>query len=339
MPKVFDIFGIIGNCNLRFGGGCPFMAIVHFSKVNVNADIYKVYSKEMSIEEIMFDLFGKINDEIEYKLVEERNIRNEEGEYDVVKFEETFNFSKLKRVNEANELYITGKLVRRYPLHSEEWDDGNRESHSVTYSNNSISTFFYFDMKSEIIAFSERQKFGFKQFNKAFQELLNNHINTTGFEIFYLNDPFTIEDRLKKAYKVERIRATVIPPNNNNDSLKKLYDDEIEGMEEANVQKKTSVLEVHKKSEKGINIESQLVRSIVNSNTAYDRFAHGYGSIEIDGENKDGTKFHFDSEKDSPYQVTIKESQKNDPESFIKRAKSAISAFLAKESIKKYTDR
>ncbi|ART78119.1 hypothetical protein B4U37_19665 [Sutcliffiella horikoshii] len=312
--------------------------MMYFSKVNVNSNIFDVYAERTSIQEIMDEVFNKIDNKTEYKKLEERTFINSNNELETIDLSEVYNFSELTKVKDADNFYITGKLVRRYPLHTEEWDDKKRESLSVTHSNNSISIYFYFDLNSEVISFCQRNKFGYKQFNESFQELLNIYLERVGFEIFLLKDPFTIEERLKQAYKVERIKSTVIPPNNNNEDLRKLYDDDVVKMEEGNIQKKISVFEVHQKSKTGININSTIVKQVLDSNRAYEKYARGYGSIEVNGVNKDGTKFYFNSEQDSPYRVSIYDNEKEDGNKFIKKAKIAISSFLTKMVVEKFDE-
>ncbi|MED4126738.1 hypothetical protein [Shouchella miscanthi] len=306
------------------------MALLYFSKVNVNANIFDVYSEEIKIKDILDQLYFNISDEKEYAKREEKTFINDEGNFESIVNEELYNFSELEKVTLEGRKYITGKLIRRYPLHTEQWDIKKRESRKVTHSNNSTSIFFYFDISTEIISFTERQKFGFKQFNEAFQELLNIYMDSTGFEIFLLNDPFTIEERLRNAHKIYRLKSTIIPPNNNDSYLKELYDDEVSQMQESNVQKKTNIFEVHKKSVKGINIEADMVKRVVNSNVAIDKFARGYGTIEVDGEDEDGTKFSFNSEVHSPYKITIKESIRSNKKKLIEKANKAIDAFMTR---------
>lgn len=307
------------------------MAQLYFSKVNVNATIFDVYNEKIKLSDILDELFQKLNDKKEYIKKEEKSIKDDDGNFELMIQEELFNFSELEKVIDENRKYITGKLVRRYPLHAEQFDEKRRKSKEVTHYNNSTSIFFYFDLNSEIISFTERQKFGYKQFNVAFQELLNIFMDSTGFEIFLINDPFTIEERLKKAHKINKLKSTIIPPNNNDSSIEELYSDEVAQLKESNVQKKTSIFEVHKNSFDGINIDAEMIKRAY-STVAIKNVSKGYGTIEVEGEEEDGTKFTFNSEVHSPFKTFIRDSIKSNKSLFIEKSNKAIESFRAKLS-------
>ena len=315
------------------------MPLLHYAKVNINSNIFDVYDKKTSIQDIMKELFSSINVIEEYYKVETRTFRDDEGEERVVESREIYNFSEIEKDEDVNKLQITGKLIRRYPIVTEEFDETTRTSRRTVIQNNSSSIMFYFDLEKEIIVFSERQKFGTKQFLESFKELLNIFHKDVGFEIFLLQDPFTMKERLESAYKIRKIKSTVIPPNVNEEALRDLYNKEVEEMKDANITKKTNVFEINEKSSQGINIKSKMVEEVLDTNDAYEKFARGYGKLEVEGENRDGTLFKFDSEKDSLYQTQIPDREKNSLNKFIEYGKKGITIFLGKKTIDKYTDR
>ncbi|MDR9749292.1 hypothetical protein [Paenibacillus taichungensis] len=313
------------------------MPLLHYAKVNINSNIFDVYKQESSIEDIMERLFELINDKTEYEKSSYRSFMNGE-ERSEFRYSETYNFSELNKVKKGNQFYIIGKLVRRYPIFTEEFDALTRTSRPAVISNNSTSILFYFDLESEIVVFSERQKFGYNQFTESMKELLNLSHAQIGYEVFLLNDPYTMKERLERAHKVKRIKSVVIPPNVNEEALGDLYDKDVKEMEEANITKKTNLFEVNDKSNKGINVNSKLVSAVINTNEAYEKYAKGYGRLEVEGEYADGSTFKFDSEEDSPYQTHIEEREKNDWQRFKALAQKGISIFRAKVTINKHTD-
>lgn len=316
------------------------MPLLHYAKVNINSNIYEVYNnKEVSIEGIMKELFDSINDTEEYLNIDSREFIDGEGELRKIELREIYNFSELEKELDVNKMYIFGKLVRRYPIYTEEFDEATRTSRRVVLENNSISTLFYFDLRSEIIVFSERQKLGSKQFIEAFENLLDICHEKVGFELFLLKDPYSMKERLERAHKITKIKATVIPPNVNEEALEDLYNKEVQDMEEANITKKTSLFEVHEKSAKGINVKAKLVQQVMDSNEAYGKYAKGYGKLEVEGEHSDGTPFKFDSDEDSPYQTQLPEREKGNFEKFKEYCQKGITIFLAKKTIDKFKDK
>jgi len=311
------------------------MANIFYAKVNVNSDIYKVYSKEISLNDVLAKLYLSINDKVEYKKVFSW-YSNDSNRKILKDKQETYCFSDLNKVVEGNKKFIYGKIVRRFPLHTEKFDTNRRKSEEFVIDDNSMSINFYFDLDTEIVGFYIRKSFKQIQFVEAFKELINRCVETVDFEVFLLADPFTMKERLEKVYMITRLKATVVPPNANEEALKSLYDRNVKGMHEANVTKKTDIFEVAKNSKKGINIKADMIEETIDSNEAFKMFQQGYGKIEVDGKNIDGSRIHFDSEEDSPYITILDDSMKNNINEFINACKSGISAYITKKTVNKY---
>jgi len=312
------------------------MPTLHFAKVNINSNIFSVYHGDLSINDILQNLYSAINDKKEYIKSEVRTFLDEKKELKELNFEETFSFSDIEKFNNGSKQYITGKLVKRFPIFTEEFDLKTRKTERVVVDA-AVSILFYFDVHREIVTFCERSRFRHSQFIEALRSILNQFTDT-GFEIFLIGDPFTIKEKIEKAHKVTRVKATVIPPNMNEEALKDLLDRNVKEMDEAHVNKKTTIFEVHEKSAKGINLNSKLVSEALDTNDAYKTFEVGYGQITVDGQNKDGSKFHYDSDQDSPYQTIIDELEKDSVNLFIEASNKGIVALLSKQMIERYRE-
>ncbi|AYE53514.1 hypothetical protein OEA_28005 (plasmid) [Priestia megaterium NCT-2] len=305
------------------------MTILYYSKINVNSNIFGVYDKELSIPDIMAKVFESLDDKQEYIKKELKNFTDRDtGESRTVESKEIYNFSELEKYRDLNEVYITGKLVRRYPIFSEKFDNKTRKSKPIVHEDNAVSINFYFDLKSEIVTFYVRQKFGYKQFNEAFEKLLDIHMLDIGFKVYLLNDPYKIQERLKMLHKVRKIKSVIIPPNVNEEELEDLFNEQTLELKESNVTRKTSVFETHKKNPKGMNIDSGMVRQTLDVSNVY--ISRGYGKLEIEGETIDGTLFKYDSEVDSYYNTSIHEEDKENRIKLIDAAKRGISALFSK---------
>lgn len=313
------------------------MPILHYAKVNINSNILDVYKKKEKIPKILDKLFTSFNDRTEYNQIETRKIEDENGNVELIRVEEIFNFSNLDKYEDNTKKYITGKLVRRVPIHTEEFDSRTRKPEKVVYDKNATSIFFYFDFNTEIITFCQRTRFGYAQFIKAFNNIIDKFTNV-GFEIFLIKDPFKIDERIKRAHRITKIQATVVPPNVNEEALEDFYDRNTKEMEEARITKRTSIFEVHKKSDYGINVEAKIVREALNVNKAYINFGAGYGKLEVEGFNKDGSKFHYDSDEESPYQTIIDKNTKNNELEFINASQKGIVILQTQKTIEKYKE-
>ncbi|OOE14679.1 hypothetical protein [Fictibacillus arsenicus] len=308
------------------------MAYLYYAKVNVNSNIHEIHqTKQESIKEIMDRVYDRLNDEVEYIKEETNEFINDSGEEQSIKKTETYNFSQLDKIKDINKFYISGKLVRRFPYKGEEFDEETRESEIVIYKNNSVSTYFLFDLRSEIVVFFERNKLGYNQFMEGFQGLLDLHIPDIGFQVFLAKDKFSIRERIKMIRKVYKITSTIIPPNANEEALEELYDKKSDEMAESNTTRQTSIFESHKRNKKGLDLNSKEVSKVIDISEAF--ISKGYGKMKVEGETSEGIEIHYDSDADSPFQTRISEKQKNDKDSFIDTALKGITAILGKQTI------
>lgn len=312
------------------------MPVLYYAKVNVSSKIFDVYEGKTTIQKIMNMVFEKLDDKAEYTKIEHRII-HEDGELVEIEFSETYNFSGVEKFSDEPNKYVIGTLVRRYPLHGERFDEKTRQSKRVVYEDNSMSIMFYFDAISEIIVFSVRQKFGYRQFMVGFRGLLDGMIEGVGFEIFLISDPFTIKERLERAHKINRIVSVIVPPNANEEAIDDLYDISVDKMQSGRITKMTNIFEAHAKMKTGMNLDSDIVRQALETNEAF--YERGYGRLEVEGENRDGSTFKFDSDADAPYQTFIDEPEKNIMEKFLDACRSGVSALLAKQTVNKYADK
>lgn len=310
------------------------MAFLYYAKVNVNSNIHEIHQKRGNIDsigEIMNRIYDKINDDVEYTIEETNEFIDDSGEEQSITKTETYNFSNLDKVKDTNKYYISGKLVRRFPYKAEEFDEETRETETVIYKNNSVSTYFLFDLQSELVVFYERNKLGYNQFIEGFQGLLDLHIPDIGFQVYLAKDKFSIRESIKLFHKVRKITSTIIPPNANEEALEDLYDRKSDEMAEGNITKQTSIFESHKRNQQGLDTKSKDVSNVIDLSEAF--ISKGYGKLKIEGENSEGVEIHYDSDADSPIQTRITEKQKNDRDTFIEMALKGITAILGKQTV------
>lgn len=301
------------------------MAQMYYAKISFNSDIYKTkqYGGEVNLNDVLDKLYLSINDKEEF--VKEKNYYKDDKEK-INK--EIFNFSELTKIKTDKEYYISGNIVRRFPYFTERWDDKNRKSNKDVISNNSSSIFFYMDVRNEIVTFCSRKNFGHVQFIEAFKNLMNQCCKEYGFDFILINDPFTMKQRLKKADKIYFIKSTVIPPNINEEHLKKLYDGELKSLKAGNIGRKVSIFEQDKKNSEGINQDSHIVKGIIDSTQAFKNYERGYAKLEVEGKYSDGSSFKFSSDEDSPYITVIEDEDKEYTTNFIEASKRGIDIYI-----------
>ena len=301
------------------------MAQMYYAKISLNSHIYetKQYDGDLNLNDILDKLYLSINDKDEFVL-ENSYYKNDEEKLN----KEIYNFSNLHKVKNDQEYYIVGNLVRRFPYFTERFDEDKRTFEKNVISDNSTSILFYMDVRKEVVTFCTRRNFGQNQFIKGFSNLINECSKNYGFQCMIINDPFSMRERLEKVEMISMIKSTIIPPNVNEDHFKELYDNEVDSLKEANISRKVSIFTKDTKDGKGINSEAKIVKDIIDSNQAFKKYERGYAKLEVTGKYKDGSKFKFNSDEDSPYITIIDDYEKENIIEFIHNAKEGIKLYF-----------
>lgn len=188
-----------------------------------------------------------------------------------------------------------------------------------------VSIYFYYDVYREMITFCERQSFGYNQFMGAFTYLLNNIANPYEFEIFLQKDREILEEKLKNLISVQKVRATLIPPNSNEDDLKELRNELIYMQQCQDVNAIKMDLSY---TSNNMNMESKVMKDI---KTAVSR---GYGDVNATGVNGNGKIQTVKSSKDAAYTVNIQDNIKE--MDFNEESCNMISRFIEKITSKRF---
>lgn len=169
----------------------------------------------------------------------------------------------------------------------------------TTYIEERVSIYFYYDVANEMITFCERQSFGYNQFMKAFANMLNKSVKMYEFEIFLQKDKDILEEKMKSLRTVQRVRATLIPPNSTEEDLQELRNELIymQQCQEANATK----VNIEYASE-NMKMESRVMKDIV---TAVSR---GYGDVTATGINNSGRQQTISSSQDAAYTANIQDN-------------------------------
>lgn len=293
------------------------MPLLYLAKINLNSNIFDVYDNTLKLEDVLKNIYTKFNVGDRFELKTKERYIDELGNTEYYNKTSGYSFQEINKL-EGN--IITGKLVRTFDKPSEELDPVTNKM-VKTKVQETVSIYFYYDVYKEMVTFCERQSFGYNQFMKSFVSLLNMIAKPYEFEIFLQKDKDKLEEKLSTLVSVQKIRATLIPPNSNEDDLRE-FREELEYMkqcQEANANK----LDIEYESN-DLKMDSKVMKDI---KTAVSR---GYGDLNATGMNHNGRKQTIRSSQDAAYTTNIKENIK--PIEFNEEAKNMIDRFISKIS-------
>ena len=271
------------------------MPLLYLAKVNLNSNIFDVYDKKLKFDDVFDLIYKNIADVTDYFTQNKDKYIDSYGNPEVFIRKSHYTFQEImKRENRI----ITGKLVRTFNKPSEILDELSHRM-VTTYIEESVSIYFYYDVANEMITFCERQSFGYNQFMKAFANMLNKSVKMYEFEIFLQKDKDILEEKMKSLRTVQRVRATLIPPNSTEEDLQELRNELIymQQCQEANATK----VNIEYASE-NMKMESRVMKDIV---TAVSR---GYGDVTATGINNSGRQQTISSSQDAAYTANIQDN-------------------------------
>lgn len=298
------------------------MPLLYLAKVNLNSNIFEIYNESLDIKDVSDLVFTNFSVDFNYTNRSKEKYIDSLGN-DAFYFKESF--YSFKEIQKYKTGIITGKLVRSFNKPSEIFDK-NTNKMITSYVNEAVSIYFYFDVYNEMITFCERQSFGYNQFMNAFSYLLNKCTAPYEFEIFLQKDKDLLEEKLKTLSRVQRVKATLIPPNSNESDLKELRQ-ELLYMQQC--QDVNAVKVEYEYSSSNMNMKSKVISDI---KTAVSR---GYGDVNATGINYSGRMQTIRSSQDAAYTATIRENINE--EDFNEESQNLILRFLNKLTTKIFT--
>ena len=271
------------------------MPLLYLAKVNLNSNLFDVYDKKLKFDDVFDLIYKNIADVTDYFTQNKDKYIDSYGNPEVFIRKSQYTFQEImKRENRI----ITGKLVRTFNKPSEILDELSHRM-VTTYIEESVSIYFYYDVANEMITFCERQSFGYNQFMKAFANMLNKSVKMYEFEIFLQKDKDILEEKMKSLRTVQRVRATLIPPNSTEEDLQELRNELIymQQCQEANATK----VNIEYASE-NMKMESRVMNDIVRA------VSRGYGDVTATGINNSGRQQTISSSQDAAYTANIQDN-------------------------------
>lgn len=266
------------------------MATIYFGKVNlVSEHIYKVYSKELNMRDIMMDILLHFDNGMSF--VEENSYIGEDGK------EHTNRINYSVYIKEKTDTYIRGRLDKEFKLFFKEKNPITNELEGKSI-NNTDAIEFYFDVFSEMVGYNTSNRFGHTKFLEIFSEMINQASRRAEKSYLFTVDRYTngidiknLYQELKKINGIQRLSLTLKPVNPTTDILQSIQDngmDRLEEFEDANLSSKSILLT--SSSRLGLNIDSKIVResleevdSLQRDVSAEKAISNGYAKVEATG--------------------------------------------------------
>lgn len=281
------------------------MALMYISKFNVNSKIYDVYENQEVLHKILEKIMEKIN-------VEKEIIDEDETMYKFCDINKNF-----------EEKYLVGRLVKVFKGERESYNE-TEDTVDIREDDNCASHItFYFDLRTEQIAFITKRDFGYRQFNQYFKLLLEEYFDDVEFEIYLEKNIDELKEKVYRFKQILKVSVTIIPPNANSEEFKKLFGTNSEEVKETNATKYTQTLSTSAKNDEGINPKTKF----------FDRMFYGigkgYGDMIVEGKNTNGERYRITSDEDAPFTRPIGENEKNSLSSIQEKGRAYISELIS----------
>lgn len=261
------------------------MPKLYLAKVNLNSRIFSVYEKELELTKVLDYVYQNVNENEKYKIQKSATYTDVSGNLKRYIKSSEYNFAELKK----EKMIITGLIMRKFTKPNEELNTETKKIETVIKTE-SVGIRFYFDINKEMVAFCERQCFGYNQFTNAFNQLLNKCIKIYKFETFLQKDRNKLDEKIQELHNISKVRAVLIPPNPNGKSVSTIKD----RCTDSNSKK--MIYELESDDMRMESDEMVEIREYVSS---------GYGDLMVTGINKNGRRQRVSSSMDAAYCVDI----------------------------------
>lgn len=262
-------------------------------KVNVGSHIFEIYEDNKELEKVSKYILRNINDKITYTHNEVKKIAGES-----IIEENNYNFQLVQK----NDDYIWGSVIKKSKLYAKKFDPKDRKLNRIAIDNDELIEFTY-DVRKEIVAFYTSQRFGYQEFTKVFEGLLNSlpaieekYYFTTSILRKGINIAH-IRNEIKKIGKIETLSVEIIPPNANGDILKSM---KLKGKKNLHELKQGNVTNIvttfNSTSKSGINIDSEIINEELDKIEGLHQELSqedvlGRGYVKVEAKGKDGTTY------------------------------------------------
>ena len=266
------------------------MATMYYAKINVNKEIYDVYSEKTTVQKILDKLYS--SDWQKEKLLVATKEKDDNGK----PLNETIKFISIDKKPDQN--ILVGRMAKIFQdelaLYNEDLDDiQDLPTKSLTRS-----IPFFFDVKNEIVAFIPKQQFSKELFIRCFETLINKLYGDEMFKVFLKQNMGHFEKKLKFLSSIRSIEVVLIPPNTSKSDFDALFADNAEEIQETQSTKFEQKYSAPYDKD-GLNIKAKLFQRIIRG------IEKGYGIMKVYGVTSDGKSRHINSDINAPYKTQV----------------------------------
>ncbi|MDQ0202493.1 hypothetical protein [Pectinatus haikarae] len=287
------------------------MANIYFAKVNINSDVYEIYKNKEKADIILKNLFNNIDQDKRIKIDKKTWIKfiNIDKDY-------------------KNHQFVVGRLVKVFDADIGIYNELEDDVKPLSQKDLAKSVAFYFDLSTELVAFTTAQFLSRAKFIEYFSKLINSYEKDITFEVFLKKNINKLNEEIKQLEKVSEVEIVVIPPNGNDDEFKDLF---AQNSEEVMETKATKIKQSYSSSARGegMNMESKFFQRIILG------ISKGFGYINVTGKNKEGEKRIITSEEAAPQKEYIPDYQKNSLPAIKEVGRASIVKILINERVTK----
>ncbi|MFJ7932113.1 hypothetical protein [Peribacillus sp. NPDC096448] len=290
---------------------------LYFSKVSLNSHIYEVYEQKLDLKNVLKTLYLNIREGIEY--INEGLRIKEDGESFL--YDASYSFNFIEKADGELVDTVIGSVIKTAKIFINDIDKKTGKMTKRAIDNKEVIN-FYFDVYQEIVVFHTTNRFGYKEFNMAFKELLNKCMFsqdvTYNFEVGLIKQGLNVQEikqQLRDIGKLEYLKIEVIPPNPDDELLRGIQENGEEylgDMQAGNVTEK-SILFTSSAPE-GLNINSKIInKEIEGIDNIHSKLSSNEATkmdyVSVEARNQNGRVY---STKDSrPVKYTLDEKPLN----------------------------
>lgn len=235
---------------------------VYFAKINlVTPYVYEIQKDSNKLQELFNTIELYLNDGC---------IVSKIHTYQMDRVTYTDEIDYMIRIFSKNNLEIEGNIIKTSTTRYKQINPETNELERKSVPSNEVIHFFY-DIKSEAVGFNTSNRFGYKEFCEAFQDILNKCMEKQEKDLVFNVDLFSREIRLNdlkneiaklNGIKEITFRIKAINPNESEiDELLEHATEKQREMEEANVT--ITEQKFMTKGNSSLNLDSKLIQSQV----------------------------------------------------------------------------
>lgn len=322
------------------------MPILYLAKVNVNSIIYDVYNNKVSLEQIKDELFaGLQNGGLVTGICEDVNNggnKSADNSTNGIEYQNsTYTFQEIEKSDSLalslrtedfmsegdggiwEGRTVRGKVVRSFNKKTEKQDPDSKKMRVAMVPEN-YSIRFFFDVEHEMVTFTTRSNFGYRQFMSAFARLLSQTMSRTEFptefEMFLRRDEEALQKKIDEFDVVTRVKANLVPANSNKEDIEELAREADYQLDMKDVGATSLGIEY---SGSKMNVKSGPIRKMITM------VGRGFGYMTISGYDKNGKHKNFNSNQAGIFTQEVSEGIAE--EDFNRESADLVKKYLEKK--------